>query len=633
MTDTQAAAAARVHDWLHRHESKTLLRFITCGSVDDGKSTLIGRLIYDCQSVFDDQLATLSADSKRFGTTGASKLDLALLVDGLAAEREQGITIDVAYRYFTTEHRKFIVADTPGHEQYTRNMATGASTADAALLLVDARKGILPQTRRHSTIVSLMGIRHLVLVVNKMDLVGWDRAVVETIAQEFRQLIEKLGEHQITCIPVSALTGDNVTRRHPDLPWYRGATLLECLEAIDLSATDTRLPLRLPVQWVVRAGPDFRGVAGTVAGGTVRPGDVVTVLPCRRRATVRRIVTADGDLDQATAGQAITLVLAEEIDICRGDLIVDGAHQAEISDQFAAHLVWMSEQPLLPGRSYLLRLGTVTVTAQISSIKYKLDIATLDHLAARHLDLNDIAVCNLSLSQPIPFDRYADNRSTGALVLIDRISNATVGCGMIDFPLRRAENLHWQVTTVDKSARSAHKSQQPFVLWFTGLSGAGKTTIADLVEQRLHRLGKHTMMLDGDNVRQGLSRDLGFTAEDRVENIRRVAEVARLMVDAGLITLVSLISPFRNEREMARERLERGELIEIYLATPLDVCERRDPKGLYRKARSGRLPNFTGIDSPYEPPLAPDLSLDGDRTPADALADQVIALLSARSIL
>ncbi|MFC5309697.1 sulfate adenylyltransferase subunit CysN, partial [Azospirillum picis] len=594
---------------------KDLLRFITCGSVDDGKSTLIGRLLYDSKCLFEDQLASLEKDSTRFGTTGAGQLDLALLVDGLAAEREQGITIDVAYRFFTTDRRKFIVADTPGHEQYTRNMVTGASTADAAVLLVDARKGVLTQTRRHSTIVSLLGVRHIVLAINKMDAVGWSRETFERIAADYRVFAERIGLANVTCIPVSALTGDNVTTPSPAMGWYRGPTLLGHLETLDAAprtngANGAGGGFRLAVQWVNRPNQDFRGFTGTVTGGSVRPGDAVAILPGGRTSRVARIVTMDGDLEVAVPGQAVTLVLADEVDASRGDMIVAAEGRPEVTDQFAAHVVWMDEQPLLPGRSYLLRAGTATVGAQVTELKHTINVNTQEHAAAKSLELNDVGFCNLALDRPIPFDAYADNRDTGSFILVDRLTNATAGCGMIRFPLRRASNIHRHASKLDKAAR-AGGLQKPCVLWFTGLSGSGKSSVADRLEQELHRLGRRTMILDGDNVRHGLNKDLGFTDEDRVENIRRVAEVSKLMVEAGLIVLVSFISPFRGERRLARSLVEDGEFLEVFMDTPLEVCEARDPKGLYKKARAGQLPNFTGIDSAYEPPEAPEITLKG----------------------
>ncbi|GAA0592276.1 sulfate adenylyltransferase subunit CysN [Caenispirillum bisanense] len=632
--DARDTAIAEVEDYLKRQEAKDLLRFITCGSVDDGKSSLIGRLLYDCKLLFEDQLAALEKDSGRFGTTGSGTLDLALLVDGLAAEREQGITIDVAYRFFTTDKRKFIVADTPGHEQYTRNMATGASTAELAVLLVDARKGVLTQTRRHSYIVSLLGIRHVVLAVNKMDLVDWDQETFERIAADYRTFAGRLGIPHVTCVPVSALTGDNVTTpATAAMPWYEGPTLLAHLETVQVASDALARPFRLPVQWVNRPNQDFRGFSGTIVGGSVAPGDRVAVLPSGKTTTVARVVTLDGDLARGIAGQAVTVTLAEEIDVSRGDVIAAADDRPEVADQFAAHVVWMSEQPLLPGRPYILRLGTTSVGAQVTELKHRVDVNTLEKAAGKHLDLNEVGFCNLALDRPVPFDPYAANRDMGGFILVDRLTNATVGCGMIDFALRRASNIHWHVSEVDKAARAALKGQKPCVLWFTGLSGAGKSTVADLVEQELHRLGRHTMLLDGDNVRHGLNKDLGFTDEDRVENIRRVAEVSRLMVSAGLIVLVSFISPFRSERRMARDLLEDGEFLEVFVDAPLEVCERRDPKGLYRKARSGQLPNFTGIGSPYEPPEAPELRLPaGDEAP-QALATRVVALLRDRGIV
>ncbi|AHF04031.1 adenylylsulfate kinase [Marichromatium purpuratum 984] len=632
-TPEHASATAEVEAYLRAQEDKTLLRFITCGSVDDGKSTLLGRLLYDCQLLFEDQLASLETDSARFGTTGSGNLDLALLVDGLAAEREQGITIDVAYRFFTTDRRKFIVADTPGHEQYTRNMATGASSAEAAVLLADARKGVLTQTRRHSYIVSLLGIRHLVLAVNKMDLVDWDRETFERISADYRAFAARLGIEAVTCIPVSAITGDNVTAASERMSWYDGPTLLGYLEGVDVERDLRAAPFRMPVQWVNRPNLDFRGFSGTIAGGEVRVGEPLVVLPAGKRSRLARIVTMDGDCERAGAGEAVTLVLDDEIDVSRGDLIASAESRPEVADQFAAHLVWMDEQPLLPGRPYLLRTATATLNAQVTEIKHKVNVNTLEQTAAKHLALNDVAVCNLALDRAVPFDPYVDNRETGAFVLVDRISNATVGCGMIDFALRRAANIHHHAMEIDKRARAAAKGQKPCVLWFTGLSGAGKSTVADLVEQRLHAMGRHTMTLDGDNVRHGLNRDLGFTAEDRVENIRRVAEVARLMVEAGLIVCVSFISPFRSERRLARERLGEGEFLEIFVDAALETCEARDPKGLYKKARAGEIPNFTGIGSPYEPPEAPELRLDANGSDPETLAEQVVELLAARGVI
>lgn len=623
---TPLAAVEEFAAYVRAQENKDLLRFITCGSVDDGKSTLIGRLLYDCKQLFEDQLSALESDSGRFGTTGAGRLDMALLVDGLQAEREQGITIDVAYRFFATDRRKFIVADTPGHEQYTRNMATGASTADLAVLLVDARKGVLTQTRRHSAIAALMGIRHLVVAVNKMDLVGWDQGCFDAIMAEHRAFAAGLGLDGVVGVPVSALTGEGVTRPPEGAVWYDGPTLLQHLEQVPVGRDTASGPLRFPVQWVNRPNQDFRGFSGTVEAGAASPGDPVVVLPSGRTSRIERVVTLDGDLDRAVAGQAVTLVLADEIDVSRGDVIAAAAQPPEVADQFTARLVWMDEQPLLPERTYLLRLGTALVGARVTRLKHRLNINTLDMAAATRLELNDVGLVNLALDRPLPFDPYTASRAMGGFILIDRITNATVACGMIDHGLRRAANLHWQAMKVDRAARATLNGQTPRVLWFTGLSGAGKSTIADAVEQALHARGRRTMSLDGDNIRHGLCRDLGFTDADRVENIRRIVEVAGLMLDAGLIVLISVISPFRNERRMARDRLGDA-FLEIHVDTPLEVCEARDVKGLYRKARAGALPNFTGIGSPYEAPDAPDLRLSPVTTPLDVLVGQVLALL------
>lgn len=610
-----------------------LLRFLTCGSVDDGKSTLIGRLLFDCRLLYEDQLAALTADTERFGTTLPGDLDLALLVDGLEAERQQGITIDVAYRYFSTPRRSFIVADAPGHEQYTRNMATAASTAELAVLLVDARKGLLTQTLRHSYIVSLMGIRHVVLAVNKMDAVAWDAGIFEEISGAFCKFAAEIGVGDVTCIPISALRGDNVTSPSASMPWYAGPTLLAHLEGVGVSSDRMTKPFRMPVQWVNRPNQNFRGYSGTIASGVVRPGDRVAVLPSGRTTQVARIVTMDGDFESASAGQAVTITIADELDIGRGDVLAAETERPLLAEQFAAHLIWMGDQPMLPGRSYFLALGTSLVPGQVTELKYKVKVNTLEHIAAKHLELNEIGFCNIALDRPIAFDAYADNREMGGFILIDRVSNATVAGGMIAFALRRATNIQWQPLKIDKAARAVLSGQKPCVLWFTGLSGAGKSTIADLVEQMLHRLGRHTILLDGDNIRHGLNRDLGFSQEDRVENIRRVGEVAKLMVDAGLIVLVSFISPFHSERRLARGLVEADEFIEIYVDTPLEICEARDPKGLYKLARAGRLPNLTGVGSPYEPPEHPEITLDGRRgRPAD-LAEQVLHSLRERGII
>jgi bifunctional enzyme CysN/CysC len=621
--------ASDIDAYLRQHEHKSLLRFITCGSVDDGKSTLIGRLLYDSKLLFEDHLAAVEADSRKWGTQG-EHLDLALLVDGLAAEREQGITIDVAYRFFSTERRKFIVADTPGHEQYTRNMVTGASTADAAVLLVDARKGILTQTRRHSFLVSLLGIRHVVVAVNKMDLVAYSQSVFDRIREDYLALAEQLGLGEVTFIPISAFLGDNVLRRSERMPWHRGETLMGYLEGVRVDTELKKLaPFRLPVQWVNRPDLDFRGFAGTIAAGRIRPGDRVRVQPSGRESTVARIVTFDGDLPEAVAGQSVTLTLSDEIDISRGDLVSQAQSPAPVADQFEAKIVWMHDDPLLRGRSYLLKIGTNTVTASITAIKHQVNVNTMERLAAKTLELNAIGACTIHLDRPIGFDPYAENRDTGGFILIDRISNATVGAGMIRFALRRSQNVHLQHLDVDKLARARMNHQQPCVVWFTGLSGAGKSTIANLVEKKLHALGHRTYLLDGDNVRHGLNKDLGFTDADRVENIRRIGEVAKLMVDAGLIVLTAFISPFRAERRLARSRVEAGEFLEVHVDVPLEEAERRDPKGLYSKARRGELMNFTGIDSQYEPPEHAELRLPTAELDCEEAADRVIAALRA----
>jgi len=617
--------------YLQSHEHKSLLRFITCGSVDDGKSTLIGRLLYESKLVFEDQLAALEADSRKVGTQG-DNLDFALLVDGLAAEREQGITIDVAYRFFSTEKRKFIVADTPGHEQYTRNMVTGASTADLAIILLDARKGVLTQTRRHSYIVSLLGIRHVVVAINKMDLVDYSQARYEEIVASYHEFAAQIGLTGIVCIPMSALCGENITTRSGTMPWYQGPSLMEHLEEVVVEQDLQSLPFRLPVQWVNRPNSEFRGFAGMVAGGQVSVGERIRALPSGHEAVVARVVTHDGDLPSAIAGQSITLTLDREIDVSRGDLLVAADQPASVADQFQATLIWMHEEPMLPGRSYLLKVGPRTVTATITSPRYKVNVNTLEHLAAKQLELNEIGVCNLSLDRGIAFDPYSENRETGGFVLIDRLSNDTVGAGLLQFALRRADNIHWQALDVNKQARAALKGQKGCILWFTGLSGSGKSTIANLVEKRLHAMGRHTYLLDGDNVRHGLNKDLGFTDADRVENIRRVAEVSKLMVDAGLVTLVSFISPFRAERRLARDLMASGEFIEVFIDTPLAEAERRDPKGLYKKARRGELKHFTGIDSPYEAPEQAEIHIDTTALGATEAAEQIIAFLLAQGL-
>lgn len=631
MAHQSALIAEDIEAYLHQHQHKSLLRFITCGSVDDGKSTLIGRLLYDSKMIFEDQLAALEADSRKVGTQGGA-IDFALLVDGLAAEREQGITIDVAYRFFSTDKRKFIVADTPGHEQYTRNMVTGASTADAAVILIDARKGVLTQTRRHSYLVSLLGIRNVVLAVNKMDLVGWDRGVFDKIVADYRAFAEQIGLSTFTPIPISGLGGDNMATRSEATPWFDGPILMDWLEGVEVEDDLQAKPFRMPVQWVNRPNLDFRGFSGLVASGTVKPGDRIRALPSGRESRVARIVTLPGDLDQAVAGQSVTLTLQDEIDISRGDVIVAADAPAPVANQFEATVVWMDDEPLPPGRTYLLKLGARTVGASVTDIKHRVNVNTLERTAAKRLELNEIGVCNLSLDQAIPFEPYADNRQMGGFILIDRLSNRTVGAGMINFALRRADNIHWQHTDVSKASRAALKSQRGQVVWLTGLSGAGKSTIANLVEKRLHALGRHTYLLDGDNVRHGLNKDLGFTEEDRVENIRRVAEVAKLMVDAGLIVLTAFISPFRAERQLARDILEPGEFIEVFVDTPLAVAEARDVKGLYKKARSGQLKNFTGVDSPYEAPESPELRIDTTAIDPVEAAERIVAWLEGREI-
>jgi bifunctional enzyme CysN/CysC len=612
-----------------------LLRFLTCGSVDDGKSTLIGRLLYETRQIFDDQLATLEADSERHGTQGEA-LDLALLVDGLAAEREQGITIDVAYRYFASEKRKFIVADTPGHEQYTRNMVTGGSTADLAVVLVDARKGVLTQTRRHSYLAHLLGIRRIVLAVNKMDLVDFDRAAFDAIAADYRTFAEQVGIAEWTAIPLSGLTGDNVVERSKAMGWFEGPTLLEHLDSVPLDAeADEAKPLRMPVQWVNRPSHDFRGFAGQIASGTVATGAEVRVLPSGRITRIERIVTADGDLELAVAGQSVTLTFADQVDCSRGDVIAATADPPEAADQFEATIVWMSDEPLLPGRGYWLKIGTQTVTATVQEPKYQVNVNSLEHLAATTFELNEIGVAELATDRDIVFEPYAaqgqsPNRVLGGFILIDKLSNATVGCGMLHFALRRALNIHRQHLDVSRETHALLKGQKPAVLWFTGLSGAGKSTIANLVEKKLAARGRHTFLLDGDNVRHGLNRDLGFTEADRIENIRRVGEVARLMADAGLIVMTAFISPFRAEREMVRGMLAQGEFIEIFVDTPLAEAEQRDAKGLYAKARAGELKNFTGIDSPYEPPEAPEIRIDTTAMSADEAAELIVEELTKR---
>ena len=621
---TDDLIAADIDAYLDVHQHKTMLRFITCGSVDDGKSTLIGRLLYDAKMIFEDQLATLEADSKRVGTQGG-EIDFALLVDGLAAEREQGITIDVAYRFFATEKRKFIVADTPGHEQYTRNMVTGASTADLAVILIDARKGVLTQTRRHSYLAHLIGIRNIVLAVNKMDLVGYDQATFDAIVAEYTAFAKSIGIEAFVAMPISGFKGDNITTRSANTPWYAGPSLMEHLETVAVDATvDAAKPFRMPVQWVNRPNLDFRGFAGLIASGQVRPGDAIRVLPSGKTSTVKRIVTADGDLDEAVAGQSVTLTLADEVDCSRGDVIAAADAPPQVADQFEATIVWMDEAPLLPGRAYWLKIGSQTVSATVQHPKYQVNVNTMEQLAAKTLDLNAIGVANLTTDRPIPFEPYAANRDLGGFILIDKMTNATVAGGMIHFSLRRADNIHWQAVDVSRAAHAKQKWQQPRLVWLTGLSGSGKSTIANIVEKKLYALGKHSFLLDGDNVRHGLNKDLGFTDADRVENIRRVGEVAKLMTDAGLIVITAFISPFRSERDMVRAMLPAGEFLEVHVDTPLAEAEARDVKGLYKKARAGELRNFTGIDSPYEPPEHPEIRIDTTRMTAEQAADLIV---------
>jgi bifunctional enzyme CysN/CysC len=622
----------RLERSLRTGQTKDLLRFLTCGSVDDGKSTLIGRLLHDSKLIFEDQLTALAKDSARHGTTGED-LDFALLVDGLEAEREQGITIDVAYRFFATAKRSFIVADTPGHEQFTRNMATGASGADLAVILIDARKGVLVQTRRHSLICSLLGIRHVVVAVNKIDLVDFAQDTFDKIVADYTAFAAELGFASVAPIPISARFGDNVTSASAHTPWYRGPTLLQYLETIDIDRDIVERPFRFPVQWVNRPNQDFRGYAGTVASGQIKVGEPVVEAASGRTSTIASIVTYDGEVPSAEAGDAVTLTLADEIDIVRGDVLVSPKARPEVSDQFAAHVIWMSDEPLVPGRSYLSRIGTKSTPLTITAIKYKLDVNTRKHLAATTLELNDIAVCNLSTGFPVAFDPYDQNRRTGAFIIIDRFTNHTVGAGMVTFGLRRGTNIHWQPLLIGKAQRAALNKQRPAIIWFTGLSGAGKSTVASLVEQRLHARGHHTMVLDGDNVRHGLNRDLGFTEADRVENIRRVGEVAKLMVESGLIVLCSFISPYRAERDMVRSLMEPGEFIEVFVDTPIAACIERDPKGLYAKAQAGQLKNFTGIDAPYEAPENPEIHLHTlDRTP-EQLTETVLQQLADRQIV
>ena len=625
--EVQALIAEDIDAYLVEHQHKSLLRFITCGSVDDGKSTLIGRLLYDSKMIFEDQLAALEADSKKVGTQGQN-IDFALLVDGLAAEREQGITIDVAYRFFATEKRKFIVADTPGHEQYTRNMVTGASTADLAVILIDARKGVLTQTRRHSYLVHLLGIRNIVLAVNKMDLVGYEQQVFDRIVSAYRAFAAGIGIADFTAIPISGFLGDNITTRSANTRWYGGAPLIEVLESVPLDVTaDQAQPFRMPVQWVNRPNLDFRGFSGFIAAGTVKPGDAVRVLPSGRKTTIARIVTRGGDLSVAVAGQSVTLTLADEVDCSRGDVLAVADAPPQVADQFEATIVWMADEAMVPGRPYWLKLATQTVSATIAAPKYQVNVNTLEHLAVKTFDLNAIGVATVSTNKPLVFESYAESRTLGGFILIDKLTNHTVAAGMLHFSLRRAQNVHWQALEISREAHAGLKNQQPAVLWFTGLSGAGKSTIANLVEKKLYRMNRHPFLLDGDNVRHGLNKDLGFTEADRIENIRRVGEMARLMTDAGLIVITAFISPFRAERQLVREMMVPGEFIEVHVDTPLAVAETRDVKGLYKKARRGQLKNFTGIDSPYEAPVSAEIRIDTTAMNAEEAAELIVIYL------
>jgi len=621
---TQALIAEDIQAYLQQHLHKSLLRFITCGSVDDGKSTLIGRLLYDSKMIYEDQLASLQSDSKRVGTQGQN-IDFALLVDGLAAEREQGITIDVAYRFFSTERRKFIVADTPGHEQYTRNMVTGASTADLAVILIDARKGVLTQTRRHSFLAHLIGIRHLVLAINKMDLIDYDQDRFSAVVADYRDFAQSIGIPEFLAIPISALAGDNIATRSTRTPWYQGPSLIGHLEtvAVDVEVEQAQ-PFRMPVQWVNRPHLDFRGFSGLISAGTIEPGDKLRVLPSGVTSAVSRIFTPDGESQRAVAGQSVTICLEDHVDCSRGDVLSAATASPQVADQFEATIVWMAEEPMLAGRPYWLKLGTQTVSATVQPPKYEINVNTMDHLAAKTLAMNAIGVCNLATDRPVVFEPYEVNHDLGGFILIDKLSNATVAAGMLHFALRRSQNVHWQAQDVSREARAALKNQTPAVLWLTGLSGAGKSTIANLVEQKLRRMNRHTFLLDGDNIRHGLSRDLGFTDADRVENVRRVGEVARLLTDAGIIVITAFISPFRAERKMVRDMMLPGEFIEIYIDTPLAEAERRDVKGLYKKARAGQLANFTGIASPYEPPIAPDIHVDTINMTAEQAANLIV---------
>tara|TARA_B100001093_G_scaffold70058_1_gene60538 strand:- start:4047 stop:5936 length:1890 start_codon:yes stop_codon:yes gene_type:complete len=618
-----------IDSYLKSHEEKSLLRFITCGSVDDGKSTLIGRMLYESQMLFDDQLSALKNDSKKLGTQG-DEIDFALLVDGLAAEREQGITIDVAYRFFSTDKRKYIVADTPGHEEYTRNMATGASTADVAIILIDAKQGVLTQTRRHSFIVSMVGVKKVLLAVNKLDLVDYSEDVYRQIVSDYSDFAESaLDIESITAVPISALLGDNVVERSENTPWYNGETIMQYLENIEVQNQRKQASFRMPVQWVNRPNPNFRGFSGLIASGETKVGDKVRLHPGGKESTIESIVTWEGELQQASAGQSVTITLNDEIDVSRGDIIATPTDPCGESDQFQSRILWMSADAMIPGRQYIFKSNTQSATLTLGKLKHRIEVNTLDHLPAKTLELNEIGVCNISLDKRIAYDSYDNNQTLGGFIVIDRLSNNTVGMGLIDFALRRSENIHWQKMDVSKESRAEQKSQTPKIIWFTGLSGSGKSSIANILEKKLQALGKHTITLDGDNMRHGLNRDLGFTAADRVENIRRVGEVAKLMVNSGLICITSFISPFESERKMARSLVSENEFIEVFIDTPLSVCEERDVKGLYAKARSGQIPNFTGISSPYEPPEKPEIRIDTTKLSAEAAANQIIEFILA----
>ena len=628
MSHVSKLIATDIESYLKSHEEKSLLRFITCGSVDDGKSTLIGRMLYESHMLFDDQLSSLKADSKKMGTQG-EKIDFALLVDGLAAEREQGITIDVAYRFFSTDKRKYIVADTPGHEEYTRNMATGASTADVAIILVDAEQGILTQTRRHSFIVSMVGVKHVLLAINKLDLVNYSEDVYDKIVSEYQDFAKNaLNVESITSIPISALIGDNVVEKSQNTPWYKGQTIIEYLEKIEILNKKINQSFRMPVQWVNRPNSNFRGFSGLISSGEINSGDKVRILPGGQTSLIKNIVTFDGDLANAKAGQSVTIMLEDEIDVSRGDIITISEDPCGEADQFQAHILWMNDDAMIPGRQYLLKSNSQSAILTLGRLKHRIDVNTLDHLPAKTLALNEIGVCNISLDKRIAFASYDKNQTMGGFIIIDRLSNNTVGMGLIDFALRRSENIHWQKMDVSKESRAKQKLQIPKIIWFTGLSGSGKSSIANILEKKLQSLGKHTITLDGDNIRHGINRDLGFTDADRVENIRRVGEVAKLMLDSGLICIASFISPFESERKMVRSLVAENEFIEVFVDTPLSVCEQRDVKGLYAKARTGEIPNFTGISSPFEQPSNPEIRIDTTNSSAEEAADQIIEFIS-----